>query len=295
MEQGDRWVIGSVQEGELEKRLLRAARRVLRPLVRILLRNGISAQTFQELARKEYVDVAHEEFGLDGRKQTVSRVSVLTGLSRKEVSRLQALPPLDTLDQAFRNRASAVLSGWAVDADFHDAKGDPLDLSFDGQTPNFVDLVRRYSGDMQPRAVADVLVKNGALTLVEGRFRMQRRGYVPLDDPTAMVDMLGTDAAELIETMDHNIQADGDKLLQAKVLAENLPAEHLEEFKSFSKRLARHVLDELTHWLQARDEGADFSGDEKRYEVGLGLYHIVRLTDRKSDESLVAQRQEHEE
>ena len=274
-----------MQDGELEKRLLKAARRLLRPLVRILLRNGISAQTFQELARKEFVDVAHEEFGIDGRKQTVSRVSVLTGLSRKEVSRLQALPPLDTLDQSFRNRAASVMSGWAVDPDFQDNKGDPLDLTFDGPAPNFVELVKRHSGDMQPRAIADELVRNGALAIVDGRYRMQRRGYVPLDDPSAVIDILGTDTAEMIETIDYNIQSEEEKLLQAKVLAENLPEAELEEFKTYSKRLARHLLEELTHWLKARDEGSDFSGERARYEVGLGLYHIIRIAKESEGDS----------
>ncbi len=273
-----------MQEGEVEKRLLRAVRQVLRPLVRILLRNGITAHTFQEVARKEFVDVAHEEFQLDGRKQTVSRVSVLTGLSRKEVSRLQALAPLDTHDQVFRNRAATVLSGWVIDADFHDSKGDPVDLPFDGPSPNFTELVKKHSGDMQPRAVADELLRNGALLVVEGRYRMHRRGYMPLDDPTAMIDILGTDTAEFIETIDHNIQTRDNKWLQAKVLAENLPEEHVPEFETYSRRLARHVLDELTHWLKARDKGDDFSGDDHRYEIGLGLYQITRLVDKHADQ-----------
>lgn len=273
-----------VAEDRLEGRLLRAVRRILRPLIRIMLRNGISATTFQELARKEFVDVAHEDFGIPGRKQTVSRVSVLTGLSRKEVRRLQQLPPVDTLDQTWRNRAATVLSGWAVDPEFCDSKGDPVDLSFDQGTPNFVDLVKKYSGDMQPRAIADELIRNGALVVVDDKYRMQRRGYVPLDDPSAMIDMLGTDSAELIETIDHNIQSQDDKLLQAKVLAENLPQEHVEEFVTYSKRLARHTLDELTHWLVERDKGEEVGVAEGRFEVGLGLYHIVREV-REANES----------
>ena len=281
----------------LEKRLLRAVRAVLRPLVRIMLRNGITAQSFQELARKEFVDVAHTEFNIEGRKQTASRVSVLTGLSRKEVSRLMALPPVDELDHTWRNRAASVLSAWAVDADFQDSKGDPLNLSFDGPSPNFTELVRRHSGDMQPRAVADELLRNGALTVVDGKYRMRRRGYVPSDDPSAMIDMLGSDPAELIETIDHNIRSADDKLLQAKVLAENLPAEHYAEFITFSKRQARYLLDELTHWLIAHDKGEDLSGDDQRYEVGLGLFHISRVarSGRVPEESAQDDANPHEE
>ncbi len=268
-------VILPVVDSDLDKRIIRASRRILRPLVRILLRNGITAQAFQELARKEFVDVAHEEFGLVGRAQTISRVSVLTGLNRKEVARLLALPPLDESDQVWRNRAAAVLSAWVVDETFQDAKGDPLDLPFEGEGPDFTGLVRKHSGDMQPRAIADELERNGAIERVDGKLRMRRRGYVPLDDPSAMVDMLGTDTAELIETIDYNLRHT-DSLLQGKVLAENLPAEHLDEFVRYSKRLARTLLEELTHWLRERDLDDDFSGTDRRYAVGLGLYNIVR-------------------
>jgi hypothetical protein len=61
---------------------------LMRPLVRLLLRRGVSFKAFSDLVRWLYVDVAKEEFGISGRKQSVSRVSVVTGLTRKEVSHL---------------------------------------------------------------------------------------------------------------------------------------------------------------------------------------------------------------
>ena len=72
-----------------------AVLRLLRPLVRILLRNGVSYSSFADLAKWVYVDVAMREFGVEGRKQSVSRVSIITGLSRKEVSRVHQLPKPD--------------------------------------------------------------------------------------------------------------------------------------------------------------------------------------------------------
>lgn len=262
----------------LEKRLLRAVRRILRPVVRIMIRNGITALAIQELLRKEFVDAAFEEFQLPNKVQTSSRVAVITGLNRKEVTRLRKLPPLDESDQVWRNQAAGVISSWAVDPQFQDSKGDPLDLPFDDASPSFCELVQKQSGDMQPRAIADELIRNGALQLVEGRLHMTRRGYVPVDDPAAMVDMLGTDTAELVNTIDHNLGAIGEPLLQAKVLAENVSEEHVEEFVRYSKRLSRNLLDDLTIWLTERDDGADFSGDSRRYELGLGIYQILQET-----------------
>ncbi len=262
---------------DLQVKILRAAQRVLTPIARILLRNGLSALAFQELARKVFVEVANEEFGIEGRPQTVSRIAVLTGLSRKEVARLLEADPADESDVLFRNRAAQLISAWVIDPEFQDEKGDPLELPLEGTGPSFGGLVKKLSGDMQVRTIAEELIRNGALIETDGRFRLSRRGYVPLDDPSMMIDMLGTDTAELIETIDHNLQARGDKHLQAKVLAGNLPEAHLAEFLEYSKRLSRNLLEELARWLTQRDLGEDFTGEDRRFSAGLGVYHITRV------------------
>jgi hypothetical protein len=89
---------------------------LLRPLVRLLLRNGVPYATFADLAKRVYVDVAMEEFGIPGRKQSKSRVSIISGLSRKEVLRVKRLPDPDDLGALQRyNRAARVISGWVRD------------------------------------------------------------------------------------------------------------------------------------------------------------------------------------
>src|SRR5580765_253903 len=133
-----------------------ALTRLLRPLFRLLLRYGVSYGSFEELARQTFVDVAMDEAGIDGKKPSISRISVLSGLTRKEVQRLStsvAVGP--AADQ--HNRAARVLTGWVRDADFHDARGQPRVLDYDGEG-GFSLLVKRHSGDVPTRAVLDELV-----------------------------------------------------------------------------------------------------------------------------------------
>jgi hypothetical protein len=82
---------GSPSHQPLHSALLKNLRKVMRPLVRILLRNGIDCVSVEEEIRRVYASVAMNEFALQGRKPTVSRAATLTGLSRKEVSRLLQL------------------------------------------------------------------------------------------------------------------------------------------------------------------------------------------------------------
>lgn len=266
----------------VEQKLMQAVRRILRPLVRILLRNGVPSKAVTELVRQTYVDVADEEFAVAGKRQTAARIAVITGLNRKEVSRLRGLPPLDAAGELWRNRASHVLASWFRDQDFLDRKGDPLDLPFAGTSPSFTDLVRKHSGDMYPRAIADELLRLGAVEEIEGKLRMTNRGYVPGADPEMILDILGIDTSDLIETIDHNLQAanDPERLLQLKVLCDNLPEEHVAEFNRYSTRLSRPVLDELARWLSERDKGRDWSGDDARMQVGLGIFQINRAARR---------------
>ncbi|MBE0616473.1 MAG: hypothetical protein IH608_00915, partial [Proteobacteria bacterium] len=106
--------------------LLAAVVRILRSLVRMLLRHGVPYPVFSELARWTYAEVAAKEFPIPGRKQTHSRVSVLTGLSRKEVLRLRQLPEPGADGEIERfNRAARIVSAWVREIEFCEPGGQP--------------------------------------------------------------------------------------------------------------------------------------------------------------------------
>ena len=121
--------------------LIDALTQLLRPLVRITLRQGLSAEAFEEVVRRVYVDVAEKDFALAGKKQTTSRIGVLTGLNRKEVARLKKMPLASEGEgqPSSQNRVERVVSAWLSDARFQDEKGDPRPLPFQGDD-SFGDL-----------------------------------------------------------------------------------------------------------------------------------------------------------
>ncbi|MCU7889317.1 MAG: hypothetical protein KZQ59_14705 [Candidatus Thiodiazotropha sp. (ex Lucinoma aequizonata)] len=99
---------------KIRKTLTASILKLLRPLVRLLLHNGFTYGDFTDLSKWIFMDVASKAFGIPGRKKTVSRVrvSVITGLTRKEVSRLQKIDtPDDTAIAHQYNRATRVISG----------------------------------------------------------------------------------------------------------------------------------------------------------------------------------------
>ena len=117
-----------------QEALVNALFRLMKPLVRILLRNGVPVDVFEDVARRAYVVVADEDFTLEGRKQSVSRIGVLTGLNRKEVARLRKLGDRGAIvDMQQHNRAERVLTAWLREPEFVDERGDPKVLPFDGE------------------------------------------------------------------------------------------------------------------------------------------------------------------
>ena len=149
---------------EMRNAIYAAILRLLRPLVRLLLRQGVPFGTFADLTKRVYIEVALDEFKLPGRKQTRSRVSILTGLSRKEVLRVSRLSLPDDQEVLERyNRASRVIGGWVRDSRFGDGTGNPAVLPLEGEEgPSFHELVKVHSGDVRPRAVMDELLRGGA-------------------------------------------------------------------------------------------------------------------------------------
>ena len=255
-----------------------AIRKLLRPLVRILLRNHISFGAFSDLAKRVYVEVAIEEFGLPDRKQSVSRVSILTGLSRKEVGRVRQLPIPDDAEAVGRyNRAARVVTGWVRDEFFSDGQANPAVLSVEGTGATFAELVRRFSGDVPVRAVLDELLRNSLVErLAEGKVRLLTRAYVPRTEETEKLSILGTDASDLVRTIDHNLRAgEAEALFQRKVAYDNLPADVLPQLRALTRERAQAFLEEMDRWLSQHDRDVNPSAQGTgRKRGGIGIYYF---------------------
>jgi hypothetical protein len=259
------------------KPIVAALATLLRPLVRILLQHGIPCDVLSAVARQVYVHVAAEEFILPGKKQTTSRISILTGLTRKEVRRIMTTAEVEDQEATDRyNRAARVLAGWLRDKEFHDKAGAPVALPVEGQHASFAELVRRYSGDLLVRAMLDELLRVGAVRRSkDGRIRLQARFYVPAQSERDKLHILGTDTADLIATIAHNLKAQTVPRFQRKVMYDNVPVEAIQEFQHLSADRAQTFLEGIDRWLSKRDRDVNPAvNGTGRKRVGIGLYYF---------------------
>ena len=260
---------------------------LLRPLVRLLLRYDVPFSAFEELAKHAYVQAAMEDFALPGKKPTISRASILTGLTRKDVQRLVAVPePERAATQEGYNRAARVLSGWARDPAFQTPDGQAAALDAQDGPASFAELVRRYSGDMPARAVLDELLRVGAVHQRDDqRLELVAKAYVPQSGEVEKLGILGSDVSDLITTIDHNLlQGAADPRFQRKVMYRNVPGDLRPAFRALSAQQSQALLERLDSWLSdhipdppPRPPDAAGRGDppqDTRFRLGLGIYYF---------------------
>ena len=252
--------------------------KLLQPLVRILLRYGLSYGEFAEIARWVFVNVAREDFNIAGRKQTVSRISVITGLNRKDVTGLIKTNIYeDNETPAVINRAGRVISGWVKDKTYHDRKGFPAALSLDGKKNSFTQLVKQYSGDMPVRAVLDELLRIEAVKRNDDKtVSLLTRAYIPKNIDAEKISILGTDAADLIATIDHNLgKHEQPAFFQRKVVYDNVPSEAVAAFRESSAAEGQNFLEKMDGELSGldRDRNPVIRGSGRK-RLGIGVYYF---------------------
>jgi hypothetical protein len=255
--------------------LNKSALKILRPLVRVMIRNGVSCGSFEELVRTAYVDEAFAIGKNLKTKTTISSVSAQTGLSRKEVKRLSELEADNNVDVEQKyNRAVRVISGWANENNFIDANGDAKILSLNGSDDSFSALVKQFSGDVPTKAMLDLLIAAGCVTVDADKVQLIKQAYVPGKDSAEVINILGTDTNELLNTIDHNLTAqESDKHYQRKVSTAVLHKDAIKKFRKLSNKQAQALLENLDAWISQNEVDPD--DDNARY-VSLGIYYYEK-------------------
>lgn len=265
--------------------LQKAVTRMLAPLVRVLLRHGVSHAEFASWAKQTYVEEAQTNFGIGGKNPTVSRLAIVTGINRKEVKRILDLPADLVPAVAKHNRAIRVVTGWLQDSEFNNDVGEPLALTYGDAECSFNILVKRYGGDVPARAVLDELSRVGTVTEENNIISLAAKGYVPHESEEAMLDLFATSARDLLTTLDHNVSGEGQPRLQMSVAYDDIGAEGLETFRKLSSKKALALLQELDNELSPHDRTKNpNAGGTGRFRTGLGVYLIEEAVEEEQND-----------
>lgn len=261
--------------------LLDAAVETLRPLARRLLEAGVPFGELEGRLRELFVHVAENDLSLPGRRPTDSRVSLLTGINRKEVRRIRSRDPAIKKPASFtRNLAASLVSRWLGDRRATDAQGRPRPIPYQApRGPSFVALARQVTRDLPPRVILDELLRTGAAKRgAADTIALRADAYVPKLGRSEKLGMLAEDPAELIETMLGNIfEEAGSPRLQRKILYDNLGADALPRLRREIRRAGERFLRSIDQRVARadRDRNPNAPGGE-RHTAGVGLYYFER-------------------
>ena len=193
---------------EQQKKVLGAFQLVLRPVVKILLRYGIGYNEFAETVKTAFVDVGSTDFGIRGRPTNISRVAVMTGLTRKEVRRLRT--KIESGDDAVSVRTTPIaeiITRWHSAEEYLDKNGRPMILPFAGNSGSFSSLVKKYGGDVPPGAMRTELKRMDLVTEDnDGSLLVKSRAMVPRDSTDNLMNCLVHGVYPLLATTVRNTE-----------------------------------------------------------------------------------------
>lgn len=186
----------------------RALKKILKPLVKLLLSKGITYTALLEALKQIYIEVAEESFKLDNKRLTDSRISLLTGIHRKEVKRLRENLQEEISEPEIKAGISAgIIALWQASEDYTDDKHKPLKLSRNGKAPSFESLVYSVSKDKHFRSILDDWLHQGIVFLdKEDNVCLSADSFVPDEDEDEKVFFAGRNIHYHLEVINHNLQ-----------------------------------------------------------------------------------------
>jgi len=265
----------------LKEQFATAIRRMLRPVVRQLIAYGVTYPAFNRMVRELYIEVADQHFALPFKRQTDSRVALVTGINRKEVSQLRRRRKTVKVDtvEVEDTVMTHVIGRWMAGPPYADATGHPHRLPYESEsarTASFARLVRQVGPDVPVRSVLDELLHSGVVELLpDGDVCLRREAHVPAAGAEGKLTLLGSDPAEVFSTIVHNIEHPEAPRLQRKVVYDNIGADALPELSQAARDIGEEFIRRANALLASydRDRNPEAPGG-KRTRVLLGSYYF---------------------
>lgn len=264
----------------LKSQLAAALRRLLRPVVREMIASGLTYPAADQMLRQLFVEVAEEDFALPFKRQTDSRLALVTGISRKEVSQLRRhRRAAGDLPEVEESVVTHVIGRWMAGPPYATPDGIPRRLHYearDAKAPSFARLVRELGIDIPVRAVLDELLHIGSAALLpDGDVELQREVHIPAADSEGKLVLLGSDPAELFATIMHNIEHGEAPWLQRKVVYDNIGGDALPALREEARQAGLDFVRRANALVASydRDRHPEAPGG-RRSRVVVGVYYL---------------------
>lgn len=263
--------------------LLAVIRKVLRPLVRLCLGNGVTYPMLLEELKQVFVRVAEQEFPLNDKPQTDSRITLLTGVHRKDVHRIRT--EVSEAPQIKPNLSSQVIAQWLSGPGFQSKKGKPVRIRktiAEGGELSFESLVATVSKDIRSKPLLDEWVRVGAVKIdSEGWIELVSEAFVPKGNFEQTAAILANNIHDHMAAAVSNLQSNTPKFFERAAFSEGLSIEQLEALQEFVRTEGMAFL------LKVNDENIRHSLNSQPklgYRVNTGVYFYAEQQGQSDEE-----------
>ncbi len=261
--------------------LIKALRRMLYPLVDLLLKTGITFPQLAELLKEIYVDVADKNFQIDDKKQTQTRLSFLTGIHRKDIKRLHK-QNTDTLEPENINVGVQLVSKWIQQPRYLDKDKKPLLLPLKSKgAASFEELVASVcKQDIRPRVILDEWLNLGVVTLsIDNKVQLITDAFIPKDGLAEKAFFVGHNIADHLSAASQNLLSDAPVFFERCVYYDDLSDESIKELQKLVEEQGMNtlkIINQRASELKLQDR--EKHRGKQRINIGLYLYHEENKT-----------------
>lgn len=255
-----------------------ALRRVLRPLVRLMLARGVTFPYLAELLKALFVEVADKEFRIDAKPPTDSRISLMTAVHRKDVSRLrQALDTSAETVPSVVSLGAQLVAVWLGSHRYLDEDGRPRPLPrfvSEGGELSFEALVASVNSDIRSRVVLDEWLRLGVVCFDEQRHVcLNAEAFVPAEGFDEKAFYLGHNLHDHAAAATHNLLGGQPAFLERSVHYDALSPQSIQLLAKQSEEVGMKALLALNKSaLAAEQKDADNTTPRQRMTFGIYFY-----------------------
>lgn len=260
--------------------VIKALRKLLRPLVRLMLSFQITYPYLVSMLKSIYVEVADEDFKVEGKRQSDSRINLLTGVHRKDVKRLRSEPEEQHNTPKNISIGAQLIAFWLGSDEFTDEQGAPLPLPMRSATQNvsgktFDDLVEMVcKQDIRPRVILDEWLNMGVAHLTtENKLVLNTGAFTPEKGFDEKVFFFGKNIHDHLSASTLNLLGHKPSYFDRSVYYDNLTIESIDELKQLANEVGMHALTTINKSalsLQQRDQ----TRDDRTYRMNFGVFNF---------------------
>jgi hypothetical protein len=198
-----------------------ALKRVVDPLIELMFDAGVTVHEFSQLVRERAVRTAARRVCKENGRSSKSRVAIITGLPRSEVSRILNSDDVSSRNRLGQHPARKVLAAWFDNPRFLAANGDPAVLPIFGKRRSFEQLVAMSSGGIPVRAMLDELTQIDAVERLSNQ-RVKAKARIPILTglTSSAIAVIGERTRDLLDTLTNNLRCTSKPLFEGTALVD---------------------------------------------------------------------------